>query len=138
MNAPLHARLWDDQHVPLDHLQSTGVLTPTIAWLPGQPTTAYGQWARLSPVPLVTVTIAVPWWPWIAIAPAAVAKFKHPAVCVAHRCQGHRYKGPLCYSLHTVGKLPAELHPALKTHLTEQPRRPSASGTAWPGNHPPL
>ena len=27
--------------------------------------------------------------------------------------------GPLYYSLHTVGKLPAELHPALKTHLRE-------------------
>ena len=26
------------------------------------------------------------------------------------------YKGPLYYSLHTMGTLPAELHPALKTH----------------------
>ena len=49
--------------------------------------------------------------------PAAVAKFKYPAVCMAHRCPGHPYKGPLYYSLHTVGTLPANLHPAFKTHL---------------------
>ena len=47
VNAPLHARLWDDhQHVPLDHLRGTGVQTPTIIWPSGQPTTAYWQWAR--------------------------------------------------------------------------------------------
>ena len=63
--------------------------------------------------------IAVPPWPWVAIAPAAVAKFKYPAECVAHKCPGHLYKGPLYYSLSTVGTLPAELHPALKTHLRE-------------------
>ena len=123
VNAPLHARMWDDhQHVPLDHLQGIGVLTPTIVWLSGQPTTAYWQWAPTSPTPLITVTNAVPPWPWIAIAPAAVAKFKYPAVCVAHKCPRHPYKGPLYYSLHTVGKLPAELHPALTTHLREHHR----------------
>ena len=58
-------------------------------------------------------------WPWIAIAPAAVAKFKYPAECVAHRCLGPPYKGPLYYSLNTVGTLPAELHPAMKTLLHE-------------------
>ena len=68
---------------------------------------------------LITVTTVVPAWPWIAIAPVVVAKFKYPAVCLAHKCPGHPYKGPLYYSLHTVGKLPAELHPALKTHLRE-------------------
>ena len=31
----------------------------------------------------------------------------------------HPYKGPLYYSLHIVGTLPAELHAALKTHLRE-------------------
>ena len=36
-----------------------------------------------------------------------------------HRCIGHPYKGALYYSLHTVGKLPAELHLALKMHLRE-------------------
>ena len=55
--------------------------------------------------------------PWIAITPAAVAKFKYPAECVVHQCPGHPYKGPLYYSLSTVGVLPAELHLALKTHL---------------------
>ena len=33
VNAPLHARLWDDhQHVLLDQLQGTGVQMPTIVW----------------------------------------------------------------------------------------------------------
>ena len=36
-----------------------------------------------------------------------------------HRCPRHPYKGPLYYSLNTMGTLPAELHPALKTHLRE-------------------
>ena len=67
----------------------------------------------------VTMTRAVPPWPWIAIATAAVAKFKYPAVCVAHKRPGQPYKGPLYYSLHTVGKSPAELQPAMKTHLQE-------------------
>ena len=59
----------------------------------------------------------MPPWPWIAIAPATVAKFKYPAECVAHKCPGHPYRGALYYSLSTVGTLPAELHPAKKTHL---------------------
>ena len=70
--------------------------------------------------PSVTVTTAVPPWPWIAIAAATVAKFKYPAECVAHKCPRHPNKGPPYYSLSTVGTLPAELHPALKTHLREQ------------------
>ena len=53
------------------------------------------------------------------MAPAAVAKFKYTARCVAHKCPGHPYEGPLYYPLHTVGTLPAELHPALMTHLRE-------------------
>ena len=61
----------------------------------------------------------MPSCPWIAIAPATVAKIKYSAVCVAHKCPGHPYKGPVYYSLHAVGKLPAELHPALKRHLRE-------------------
>ena len=120
VNAPLHAQLWDDhQHVLLDQLQATGVRTPTIVWLSGQPKEAWRQWAQTSPAPLVTVTTVVPLWPWIAIAPAAVAKFKYPAECVAHKCPGHPYRGPRYNSLSTVGTLPAELHPALKTHLRE-------------------
>ena len=105
--------------MPLDHLQGMGVLAPTVVWLSGQPTTAYWQWVQMSPAPLITVTTVVPPWPWIAVAPAAVAKFKYPTVCVAHKCPRHQYKGPLYYSLHTVGKLLAELNPALKTHLRE-------------------
>ena len=61
----------------------------------------------------------MPPWPWIAIAPAAVANFKYPAVCVAHKCPGHPYKGSLYYSRLTVGKFAGELHLALKTHLRE-------------------
>ena len=53
------------------------------------------------------------------MAPAAVARFKYPAVCVALKCLGHPYKGPLYYSLHMVSALPAELTPALETHLQE-------------------
>ena len=48
-----------------------------------------------------------------------MAKFKYPAECVAHRCLGHPRKGPLYYSLNTAGMVPAELHPALQTHLHE-------------------
>ena len=40
-----------------------------------------------------------------------MAKFKYPAECVAHRCPGH--------SLGTAGTVPAELYPALRTHLRE-------------------
>ena len=44
MNAPLHARLWDDhQHVLLNHLQGKGVRAPTIVWLSGQPMAACWQ-----------------------------------------------------------------------------------------------
>ena len=82
------------------------------------PTDAYWQWAKASRAPLVTVTTALPPIPWIAIAPAAVALFKYPE-CVAHKCPGHPGKGPLYYSLDTVGTVPAELHQALRTHLRE-------------------
>ena len=96
VNAPLHAQLWDDHHhVSLGQLQSVGVWAPTIVWMSEPPANAYWQWAQASPAPLVTVTTTLPPWPWIAIAPAAVAKFKYPAECVAHRCPGHRNKGPL-------------------------------------------
>ena len=119
VNAPLHAQLWDDhQNVSLGQLQDAGVWAPTIVWLSAQPTEAYWQWARTSPAPLVTVTTALPPWPWIAITPAAVAKFKYPAECVADKCPGHPNKGPLYYSLSTV-TVPAELYLALKTHLRE-------------------
>ena len=53
------------------------------------------------------------------IAPAAVAKSKHPVDIMVHRCLGHPCKGPLYYLLNAVGTLPAKLHPALKTHLRE-------------------
>ena len=49
--------------------------------------------------------MTLPPWPWIAIAPAAVAKFKYPA---------EHY-----YSLGTAGTVPAELGPALRTYLCE-------------------
>ena len=68
---------------------------------------------------LVRNTASLPRWPWIAIAPDAVTKLKHPAECVAHTCPRHPHKGPLYYSLSTVGKLPKELYPALRTHLRE-------------------
>ena len=110
VNAPLHAQLWDDhQHASLDQLQSAGVWAPTIVWLSEQPVDAYWQWAQASPAPLVTITAVLPLWPWLAIAPAAVAKSKYPAECVAHRCPGHPHKGALYY----------ELYPALRTHLCE-------------------
>ena len=120
VNAPLHAQLWDDhQHVSLGQLQSAGVWAPTIVWLSEPPANTYWQWAQALPAPLVTVTTALPPWPWIAIAPAAVAKFKYPAECVAHRCLGHPNKGPLYCSLGTAVTVPAELGPALRTHLRE-------------------
>ena len=68
----------------------------------------------------MTVITAMPSIPWIAIAQAAVALFKYPSECVAHKCPGHPNKGPLYYSLNTVGTLPAELHQAPRTHLREQ------------------
>ena len=67
----------------------------------------------------MTVTTVLPPWQWIAIAPAEVEKFKYPAECVAHRCPRHAHKGPLYYSLSTVGTVPAKLYPALKTHIRE-------------------
>ena len=120
VNTPLCARLWDNhQHVSLDQLQAEGVWAPAIVWLPAQPAEAYWRWAWTSPAPLVTVTTVLPPWLWIAIAPAAVAKFKYPAECVAHRCPGHPHKGLLYYSLNTAGTKPAELYPAVKSHLRE-------------------
>ena len=65
----------------------------------------------------MTVTAALQPSPWIAIAPEAVANFQYPAECVAHRCPGYPHKGPLYYSLDTVGAVPPELHQALHTHL---------------------
>ena len=119
VDAPLHAQLWDDhQYVSLAQLQEAGVLAPPIC-LSAQRTGVYWRWARTLPAPLVTVTTAVPPWPRIAIAPAAVAKFKYPAQRVAHRCLRHANKRPLHYSLSTVASLPAEFYPALKTHLRQ-------------------
>ena len=120
VNAPLHCQLWGDHHQKsLARLQHTGVWAPTIVRMAAPPTAAYWQWAKTSQAPLVTVTAALPPFPWIAIAPAAVAKFQYPVECVAHRCPGHPHKGPLYYSLDTVGAVPAELHQALRTHLRE-------------------
>ena len=124
VNVPLHAQLWDDhQHVSLGQLQGARVWAPTIVWLSEPPADAYWQWARASPAPLITVITTLPPWlwiaPWIAIAPAAVAKFKYPVECVAHRCPGHPNKGPLCYSLGMAGTVPTVLGPALRTHLRE-------------------
>ena len=117
VNAPLHARLWDDhQHVPLDISRAQRCLRPP--WS-GCPDRRRQPRAQQLPAPVVTVTIVVPPWPWIAIVPAAVTKFKYLTVWVAHKCPGHPYRGPLYYSLHAMGTLPAELHPALKTHLRE-------------------
>ena len=67
----------------------------------------------------MTVTSTLPPFLWIAIAPAAVARFQYPAECMAHKCPGHPHKGPLYYSLDTVGTMPAELHQALRTHPRE-------------------
>ena len=103
VNAPVHAPRWDDhQHVRLGQLHD-GVWTPTIVWPTERRTEAYWQWTQASRAPLVTGTIALPLWPWIAIAAAAVAKFNNPGECVVHRCLGHPNKGPLYYSLSTVG-----------------------------------
>ena len=76
-NAPLHAQLWDyHHHVSVDHLRSSGVRAPTNVWMPAPPADTYWQWGQASLVLLSTVTTALPPWPWIAIVPAAVAKFK--------------------------------------------------------------
>ena len=118
VHTPLHARLWDDQHhVSLAHRQSVGIWAPTIVWMCALPADTYWPWALESQEPLITVTTALAPCPWMAIARAAVAKFKYPAECVAHRCPGHPNKGPLYYSLNTVGTVPAELRRALRTLL---------------------
>ena len=120
VDAPLHARLWrDHHHQSLAQLHLTRVKAPTIVWLAATSTGAYRQWAKASRAPLVTVTTALPPIPRIAIAPAAVAHFKYPEGCMAHKCPGHPTKGPLYYSLDTMGTVPAELHHALNTHLRE-------------------
>ena len=120
VDAPLHAQLWGDhRQESLAQLQRTGVWAPIIMWMATPPTAAYWRWAKLSQAPLVTVIAALPPFPWIARAPAAVAHFQYLAECVAHRCPGHPHKGPLYYSLDTVGAVPAELHQALRTHLKE-------------------
>ena len=120
VDAPLHAQLWGDhRQESLAQLQRTGVRAPTVVWTTAPPTAAYWNWASTSQAPLVTVTSTLPPFPWIAIAPAAVARFQYPAECMAHKCPGHPHKGPLYYSLDTVGTVPAELHQALRTHLRE-------------------
>ena len=120
VDAPLHAQLWGDhRQESLAQLQRTGVREPTVVWTTAPPTAAYWNWASTSQAPLVTVTSTLPPFPWIAIAPAAVARFQYPAECMAHKCPGHPHKGPLYYSLDTVGTVPAELHQALRTHLRE-------------------
>ena len=48
-----------------------------------------------------------------------MAKLKYPAECVPHRCPGDPHKGALYYSLNTARTVPAELNPALRTHLRE-------------------
>ena len=98
VNAPLHAQLWDDHHhVSLDQLRSAGVWVPTIVWMTAPPADAYWQWAQASPAPLVTVTTALPPWPWIAISPAAVAKFKQVprGVCSAQVPATPEQRAPL-------------------------------------------
>ena len=120
VDAPLHAQLWGDhRQESLAQLQRTGVRAPTVVWATAPPTAAYWNWASASQAPLVTITSTLPPFPWIAIAPTAVARFQYPAECMAHKCPGHPHKGPLYYSLDTVGTVPAELHQALRTHLRE-------------------
>ena len=137
MDAPLHAQLWGDhRQESLAQLQRTGVWAPTIVCMATPPTAAYWRWAKTSQAPLVMVTAALPPFPWIAIAPAAVAHFQYPAECVAHRCPGHPHKGPLYYSLNTVGAVPAELHQALRTHLKEHHGDMALLATR-PGDQPP-
>ena len=87
--------------------------------------------------PPVTVTSTLPPWPWIAIVPAAVAKFTYPAECVAHRCLGHPKTGPLYYLLGTAGTVPAELSPALQTHFREYHGDPALLPRHGPANDPP-
>ena len=111
VNTPLHTQLWDrHQHASVHQPRSAGVWAPTIVWLSEKLADAYWQGAQALPAPLLTVTAVLPPWPCIAIAQTAVAKFKDPAECVAHRCLGHPRKGPLYYSLNTASTVPAELH----------------------------
>ena len=78
----------------------------TIVCVSGQPTAACWRWAQSSPIPTGnnnhgSAAVAVD-----SHGQAAMAKFKYPAECVAHRCPGHAYMGPLYYGLKTVGTLP--------------------------------
>ena len=112
------------------------VEAPTIIWLSEKPTVAYWQWVPSTSAPLVMLITALAPGPCIAVAPAAVAQFKYSAVL--QTCPQYKYKGPLYYSLSTVGTLLAELHPGLREHhgdlallvphglSTEPPPRP------WP------
>ena len=76
VDAPLHAQLWGDHRQgSLAQLQRTGVWAPTVVWMATPPAAAYWRWAKMSQAPLVTVTAALPPFPWIAKAPAAVANF---------------------------------------------------------------
>ena len=118
VDAPLHAQLWGDhRQESLAQLQRTGVRTPTVVWTTTPPTAAYLNSASTSKATLVTVTWTLPPFPWIAIAPVVVARFRYQAESMAHKCPGHPHKGPLYYPLDTVGSVPAELHQALRTHL---------------------
>ena len=118
VDAPLHAQLWGDhRQESLAQLQRTGVWVPTIVWMATPPTAAYCRWAKTSQAPLVTVTAALPPFPWIAIAPAAVAHFQYPAECVAHRCPGHPHKGPLYYSPINTTCLLCGAQPETAPHL---------------------
>ena len=60
----------------LDQPQNAGVWASTIVWLSEPPADTYWQWAQASPTRLIAVTTMLPPWSWIAIAPAAVDKFK--------------------------------------------------------------
>ena len=80
VDAPLHAQLWSDHpHQSLAQLQLSGVWVTTIVWMAPSPRDAYWHSVKMSVPPLVTVTAALPPFPWIAIASAALARFKYPA-----------------------------------------------------------
>ena len=138
VNAPLHAQLWDDHHhVSLARLQRTGVWAPTIVWMNAPPTDTYWRWAQTSQAPLVTVTTALPPFPWIAIAPGAVARFKYPVECVAHKCPGHPSKGPLYYSLDVDGNGAGGAQPGPAHPSPGAPWGLGPLGAARPGYRPP-
>ena len=69
--------------------------------------------------PVVRIAAASLRYPWIAIDLAAVAKFKYPAECVAHKCLGQSNKETLYYSFQLVKTVQAGVSPALHTHLWE-------------------